>query len=135
MSITIKHGATAYTPTGGTDLVLTQNGYRQADTVTFRDLAEADELMQRSLDIRQVQPAKAPRAGEYAKLGRKYATWRVPFVAADGTSYVQTVRVETSFHHEYPKADRTAHIMDAAAIVSDPELSAFWQDSVLPIAV
>lgn len=74
-------------------------------------------------------PALPANANAFAKLGRNSLKYYVPFIAADGKLYTQSVRIETAFHAEY--TGKNTVIADIAALVSDADFTSFWQQSLL----
>lgn len=124
----VKTGAT-WAPTGGSDLTFTGDGRAVNDGISLVVTADTNLLTRRSLVARAIMPALPAKAGEYAKLGRNSVVYKIPFVAADGKLYTQSVRIEMAFHPEYT-AKNTA-IADTAAFVADADFTAFWQSSIL----
>lgn len=127
---TIKSGAT-WAPTGGTDLSFVPDGKSLNDAVNLVVLTDTNLLTRRSLTARAVLPAAAPRVGDYAKLGRNSIVYRLPFVALDGRTYTQTVKIETAFHAEYLPASKLAATVDGAAMLLDSDFANFWQSAIL----
>jgi hypothetical protein len=124
----VKTGAT-WAPTGGSDLTFTGDGRAVTDGLSLVVAADTNLLTRRSLTVRATLPALPSKAGEYAKLGRNSLVYKVPFIAADGKLYTQSVRVEMAFHPEY--AGKNTVIADTAAFVADADFTAFWQSSIL----
>lgn len=123
-----KTGAT-WSPTGGTDLTLALDGRPVQNGVSLVVTADNNLLTRRSIIAQATLPALAQSPAAYAKLGRNDFQYRVPFIAADGKLYVQTVRIATAFHAEFP--GRNTAIADIAAFVSDSDFTPFWQNSLL----
>lgn len=128
LNAVVKTGAT-WAPTGGSDLTFTSDGRAVNDGVSLVVTADTNLLTRRSLVARAILPALPSKAGEYAKLGRNSVVYKVPFIAADGKLYTQSVRIEMAFHPEY--TGKNTVIGDAAAFVADSDFTSFWQSSVL----
>lgn len=124
----VKTGAT-WAPTGGSDLTFTSDGRAINDGISLVVAADTNLLTRRSLVARAVLPALPAKAGEYAKLGRNSVVYKVPFIAADGKLYTQSVRIEMAFHPEY--SSKNTVIADAAAFIADADFTSFWQSSIL----
>lgn len=123
-----KTGAT-WAPTGGSDLTLALDGRSISNGVSTVVSADTNLVTRRSVVFQATLPALPVTVGAYAKLGRNTAKYTIPFIAADGKLYTQTVRVETAFHSEY--TGKNTAIADIAAFVSDSDFTSFWQQSLL----
>lgn len=126
----IKSGAT-WTPTGGVDLAFVPDGKSLSDAVNLVVLSDTNLLTRRSLTARALLPAAPTKVGDYAKLGRNSVTYRLPFIAADGKMYTQTVKLETAFHAEYTPALKQTATNDGAAMFVDADFANFWQAALL----
>lgn len=127
---TIKTGAT-WAPTGGTDLSFVPDGKALTDGVNLVVVADTNLLLRRSLTARATLPAAPTKVGNYAKLGRNSIVYKLPMVALDGKTYVQSVRIEVTFHAEYSLANKTIAIQDACALTADSDFQNFWLSSIL----
>jgi hypothetical protein len=123
----IKTGAT-WAPTGGTDVTFVPDGKTVQDGISLVVAADTNLLTRRSLTARAVLPALPAKTGDFAKLGRNSLVYKVPFVAADGKLYLQTVRIEMAFHAEY--TGKNTVINDATAFIADSDFANFWQSSL-----
>lgn len=123
-----KTGAT-WAPSGGTDLTLVADGRTMANGISTVVAADSNLLTRRSLVFSATMPALPANANAFAKLGRNSLKYYVPFIAADGKLYTQSVRIETAFHAEY--TGKNVCIADIAALVSDSDFTSFWQQSLL----
>lgn len=123
-----KTGAT-WAPTGGSDLTLVADGRTMANGISTVVAADSNLLTRRSLVWTASMPALPANANAFAKLGRNVLKMYIPFIAADGKLYTQSVRVETAFHAEY--SGKNTAIADIAALVSDSDFTSFWQQSLL----
>lgn len=124
----IKTGA-SWSATGGTDLTFALDGRSVKDGISLVVPADTNLITRRSLECRAIMPALAATASSFAKLGRNYLSYRVPFVAADGKLYLQHVQVQTSFHAEY--TGKNTVLNDATAFLADSDFANFWQSSIL----
>lgn len=123
-----KSGAT-WAPTGGLDVTLVPDGRSVKNGLSLVVSGDTNLLTRRSLQCVATLPALPANSGAYAKLGRNSIKYAIPFVAADGKLYSQTVRIEVAFHTEY--ASKNTAIADVAALVSDSDFLSFWQSSIL----
>jgi hypothetical protein len=123
-----KSGAT-WSPSGGTDVTLASDGRAIANGISTVVAADTNLLTRRGLVFQALLPAMPANSGAYARLVRNSCKYSIPFLAADGKLYNQTVRIETSFHAEY--TDKNTAIADIAALVSDSDFTAFWQSALL----
>jgi len=123
-----KTGA-SWAPTGGTDMTLAPDGRVVKNGLSLVVSADSNLLTRRGFVFTATLPAMPASPGAYAKLARNSVVHRIPFVAADGKLYIQSIRVEGAFHSEYT-GKNTAY-NDVAALVSDSDFSGFWQSSLL----
>lgn len=123
-----KTGA-SWAPTGGTDLTLATDGRQVTNGLSTIVTADTNLLTRRSIVFQATLPALPTSVGAYGKLGRNTAKYVIPFLAADGKLYTQTVRIEVAFHAEY--TGKNTAIADIAALVSDTDFVSFWQSSLL----
>jgi len=129
-SASIKSGAT-WAPTGGSDLVFAADGRAITDGVRVVVVSDSDLLLRRSLVAKSQLPGPAPKAGAPARLGRNQMTYFVPFKAADGLIYNQSIGIVMNLHAEYSLASRTALKADAAALLASASFADFWLNSIL----
>lgn len=123
-----KSGAT-WAPTGGSDVTLVPDGRVVKNGLSLIVSGDTNLLTRRGMQFTATLPALAASSASYAKLGRNSVKYSIPFIAADGKLYTQTVRVEMAFHSEY--ALKNTAIADVAALVSDSDFVSFWQSSIL----
>jgi len=131
MSLTnavFKTGA-SWAPTGGSDVTLVPDGRQVTNGLSLVVSGDVNLLTRRGIVVTTTLPALPATSGAYAKLGRNALKYSIPFIAADGKLYTQTVRIETAFHSEY--SSKNTAIADIAALVSDSDFTAFWQSSLL----
>lgn len=123
-----KSGAT-WAPTGGSDVTLVPDGRVVSNGLSLVVSGDTNLLTRRGFVFVSTLPALPAAVGAYAKLGRNSLKNTIPFIAADGKLYIQTVRVETAFHSEY--TGKNTAIADVAAFVADSDFAGFWQSSLL----
>lgn len=121
-------GAT-WAPTGGTATVLVQDGRETVNGLSLVVSGDTNLLTRRTMIARATLPGMPAAVGAYAKLSRNELVYTIPFVAADGKLYKQTIRIAASFHAEY--SGKNAAIGDIAAFVSDADFTDFWQKSLV----
>lgn len=127
-SAVIKTGAT-WAPTGGSDLTFGPDGRSVKDGISLVVPADTNLITRRSLECRAIMPGLAASSAAFAKLGRNFMSYRVPYVAADGKLYLQHVQIQTSFHADY--SDKNTILGDAIALLADSDFADFWQKSIL----
>lgn len=124
-SSTIKTGATAIAPTGGSDLVYTalKTGL---DTVTAAVVADTDFRTRRTAEF----TARAPKPQSSAPNGytqvRNNVVLKFPRLLANGAISVDTVRIEVSSDVETSAANRLDMRYLAAQILGDTDYDSFW---------
>lgn len=123
-----KSGAT-WAPTGGSDVTLVPDGRVIKNGLSLVVSGDTNLLTRRSVQAVATLPALPASSGAYAKLGRNSMKYSVPFVAADGKLYIQTVRIETAFHAEY--TGKATAIQDIAALSQDSDFTSFWTSALL----
>lgn len=126
----IKSGAT-WAPTGGTDLAFIPDGRSVPNGVSLVVSTDTNLITRRQLVCRATLPGMPGSANAYARLGRNTAVYRVPFIASDGKLYIQTTKLETAFHAEYPAEDKNATLSEMIAIAADSDFVDFWASSIL----
>jgi len=119
---TIKTGA-SYTPTGGSDVVLSADGRTTKNGISVVVASDA-VLTRRKAIFTATLPSIAVNTSSYAKPKRNEVVVYYPFIAADGKLYTNYLKIQRSFHSEDTR-DATA-LTDAIAIMTDSELSNFW---------
>lgn len=126
----IKTGAT-WAPTGGSDLTFVSDGRQISDGLSLVVAADTNLVLRRTLLARATLPTVPAKVGDYARLGRAALTYGIPFLAADGKLYKQTVKIEMAFHSEYASANKNVVIADSAAFIADADFLTFWQSLLL----
>lgn len=126
----IKSGAT-WTPSGGSDVTFTPDGRAVSNGLSLVAMADSSLLTRRSLTLKASLPALPAKVGDFGKLGRTSMVLAIPFIAADGKRYTQTVRIEAAFHAEYAQASKNVALNDIAALALDSDFANFWQSNVL----
>lgn len=121
-------GAT-WTPSGGVTTTLVQDGRDASNGISLVVSQDTNLLTRRSVLAKATLPGLPTSLGAYAKLARNEMVYSIPFIAADGKLYKQTIRISTSFHAEY--TGRNTAIGDVAALVSDADFADFWQKSLV----
>lgn len=127
-NLSIPSGA-SWAPTGGTALAFAPDGRKINDGLSLVVTADTNLATRRSLAMRSTLPALPANANSFAKLGRCYATYRVPFIASDGKLYIQVQKVETAFHPEF--TGKATVITDVGALLLDADVVQFWNNSLL----
>jgi len=128
--LTYKTGAT-WTPSGGSDLSFAPDGRVVDNGLSLVCSGDTNLLTRRTMQLKASLPGLPATNGAFAKLARNTLTLKVPFIAADGKLYQQTITVGTAFHAEYNATTRNGHINDIAALVTDADILPFWQSLLL----
>lgn len=123
-----KSGAT-WAPTGGTDVTLAPDGRAIINGLSLVVTADTSLLTRRSVIARATMPALAPSAGAFARMGKTSLVYTIPYLAADGKIYSQSVKIDASFHPEY--TGKAVVIGDIAALTADSDFASFWLSSLL----
>lgn len=123
-----KSGA-VWSATGGSDVTLASDGRSVVNGISTIVTGDTNLLTRRSVIFQASMPALPANVNAFGKLGRNTMKYSIPFIAADGKLYTQTVRIEAAFHPEYTL--KNTAIADIAAFVSDSDFTSFWQSSLL----
>lgn len=123
---TIKKGATAMTPTGGTDVTYTETGKTIPGGFEVQDAAIADFTVRPTAEVKTRVPSLG-KDGYYTK--RKIDVKLVqPVKRADGTVAFSVWRITNETPVEMLEADRSDHQFRAAQFISDTDFTALWKD-------
>lgn len=127
-NLSIPSGAT-WAPTGGSALAFAPDGRRVNDGLSLVVTADTNLATRRSLSMRSTLPALPASPTTFAKLGRCFAVYKVPFLASDGKLYIQAQKIETAFHPEFTLKANV--ISDLGALMLDADTTQFWINSLL----
>lgn len=130
LASTIKTGATALTPVGGSDLVFGIQS-SEGNKVTTVVTADTDSRTRR-LATFSFNPAR-PQAGtpnDYTQ-DRHEVLLKVPRLLANGKITVDTYRLVRGCDVETSAANRKDMRYIAAQILSDPDYDAFWDSGFM----
>lgn len=120
----VKSGATAMTPTGGSDLTLTPDGQSVANGIHIADATQADFRIRKNATLRNRVPVLQPN-GKYSK-DKKTITFTAPKILADGSTVFNLIRIEREIHPESTAAEALDLCMIGAQLVSDSDFASFW---------
>lgn len=124
----LKTGAT-WSPSGGTDVTFVPSGRSLQSGIELVASSDTSLILRRSLELKASLPSLPPASNAYAKLGRRSLVYRIPYVAADGKLYTQSVRLEAAFHADDTRQNTL--IADCAAFFADADFTSFWQSFLL----
>lgn len=124
----ILSGAT-WAPTGGTALNFTPDGRSKENGIGLVVTADTNLVTRRTLQAKSVLPSLPANNGAFARLGRNAMTYSIPFVAADGKLYNQTIKIEAAFHAEYTQ--KSTRRNEAISFLADSDFTDFWDNSLL----
>lgn len=125
----VKSGATAMTPTGGSDKTFTTDGVVIPNGIHIANAAQTDFRIREHLAIRNRVPTLNGN-GKWTR-DRKAVTITIPKLLADGTYVNNTMRIEREVHPEATVAEAKELCMLAAQVLSDSDFDAYWQSGSL----
>lgn len=120
----VKSGATALTPTGGSDKTFTSDGVSIPNGIHLANAGQTDFRIRENLAIRNRVPVLNGN-GSWSR-DRKAITFTVPKALADGTYVNNVIRIEREVHPESTAAEALELNMIAGQILSDSDFSNFW---------
>lgn len=128
-SAIVKTGATAMTPTGGSDVTFTPDGQTVANGLHLSNAAETDFRIRANMTIKNKVPTINGDGG-YSK-DRKSVTYVRPKLLADGSTTFNLIRIEREIHPESTAAEALDFSMVGAQILTDADFAAFWASGSL----
>lgn len=128
-SAVVKSGATAMTPTGGSDLTLTPTGLTVANGIQIANAAQTDFRIRQNCVLKVKQPT-INGLGVYSK-DKKSVTFVAPKILASGSTVFNLIRIEREVHPESTAAEMTELNMIGAQLLSDSDFTNFWQGGSL----
>lgn len=129
VNATLVTGGT-WSQSGGTGITLASDGrFSSADGVNLVVSEDTNVLTRRTVVARSKTPRAAANANAYATLGRNTVKVLIPFQAADGKVYNQTVTVEIATHAEF--SGRAALRGLVASLATDSDMTGFWEQFLL----
>lgn len=120
----VKSGATAMTPTGGSDLTLTPDGQTVANGIHIADASQADFRIRKNATLRNRVPT-LQSDGKYSK-DKKSVTFVAPKILASGEVVFNLIRVEREVHPESTAAEALDLVMIGAQLLTDSDFASFW---------
>lgn len=123
-SVVIKSGATAMTPTGGTDQTFTPDGQKVDNGIHTADAAQADFRIRDNITWKSKQPTLAAD-GTYSKSKRSVVLVK-PRLLASGKTTFPLIRIEVEAHPEVIAAVELDLRMEGAQILTNAGTSSFW---------
>lgn len=125
----VKSGATAMTPTGGTDKTFTTDGVTVPQGLHLANAAQTDFRIREHATVRNRVPVLLP-TGKWTR-DKKSVSITVPKVLSDGTYVNNVIRLEREVHPESTAAEATELNMLMAQALSDSDFAAFWSSGSL----
>lgn len=120
----VKSGASAMTPTGGTDKTFTTDGVTIPNGIHVANAGQADFRIREHIAIRNRVPVL--NGGGTWTRDRKAVTLTIPKLLSDGTYVNNVIRLEREVHPESTAAEALELNMLAAQILSDADFTAYW---------
>lgn len=124
-SCTFKKGATAITPTGGTDQSFTETGSNVQNGINVADATVADFRVRPSIIFKNRQPVQAAN-GTWTKAKRSVSL-TIPKVVSTGETVFNLVRIDLEAHPESTTAEVNELRFLAAQILGSAESLNFFQ--------
>jgi len=123
-SATVKAGASALTPTGGSDVTFTLDGVSVPNGIHTADAAQSDFRIRRNMTIKNKVPT-VQSDGTYSK-DKKTITFVAPKILASGKTVFNLIRIEREVHPESTAAEALDLCMIGGQLLSDTDFTAFW---------
>lgn len=120
----VKTGATAMTPTGGSDLTLTPTSQTVANGIQVANAAATDFRVRQNAVFKVKNPT-LNGAGVYSK-DKKSVVYVAPKILADGSVVFNLIRIEREVHPESTAAEALDLCMVGAQLLGDTDYTAFW---------
>lgn len=120
----IKDGATALTPTGGTDMIFTSGPQQTLGMLALQNAAQADFRVRENMQVRQIQP-KLLANGEYTR-DSKSIVYCEPKILASGKTVINFIRVERCVHPESTSVEAKSLNMSMGQLLTDTDTDGFW---------
>jgi hypothetical protein len=125
----VKSGATAMTPTGGSDKTFTSDGVVIPNGIHLANAGQTDFRIREHLAIRNRVPTLNGN-GTWTR-DRKAITFTAPKALADGTYVNNVVRIEREVHPESSAAEAKELCLIAAQLLTDVDFDQFWSSGSL----
>lgn len=122
---TVKDGASALTPTGGSDMSFTPDGQTVANGIHLANAAQTDFRVRENLTFKSKVPSLNAATGVYSK-GKQSLTYVEPKILADGSTVFNLIRIEVEVHPEATAAEALNLRMMGGQFISDADYNAFW---------
>jgi hypothetical protein len=123
-NMTLKTGASAVAPTGGTDMVYADDGVTIQNGLHLIVPATADYSLREQCTAK-FRPPVLQADGSYTK-DKKTMSLAFPFVLASGKTVYSVVRCEIEVHPEVPSADALDYKYLGAQAFSSDDTANFW---------
>lgn len=120
----IKDGASAMTPTGGSDMTFTSDGQTVSGGLHLANAAQADFRIRENMSVKQKVPTLSG-SGVYSK-DKKTVTYVEPKILASGVTVFNLIRIEREVHPESTAAEALNLNMMGAQILADSDFASFW---------
>lgn len=120
----VKTGASAMTPTGGSDETFTPDGVAVANGLHLADAAQTDFRIRKNMSVKN-KVSTLSATGEYSK-DKKSITFVAPKILANGKTVFNLIRIEREVHPESTAAESLDLNMIGAQLLTDADFTAFW---------
>lgn len=120
----VKSGATAMTPTGGSDKTFTADGMTVPNGIHLANAGQADFRVRDNVTIRNRPPSLGGN-GEWTR-DRKAVTYTSPKLLSNGSYVNNVIRLEREMHPESSAAEALELNMIAAQILTDLDFASYW---------
>lgn len=124
-TLVVKAGASAMTPTGGSDKTFTPDGVTVANGIHLANAAQTDFRIRENITIKNKIPTLNAATSRYSK-DRKSVTLVAPKILASGEIVFNLIRIEREVHPESTAIEALELCMLGAQLCSDSDLANFW---------
>lgn len=119
----VKSGVTAMTPTGGSNITLTEDGVQVTNGKHVSNAADTDFRTRRNLSVKNRTPSY--QNGVYSK-DKKTMLFTQPQILADGSTVYNLIRIEREVHPECTAANALDLNMIASQLLTASDFTTFW---------
>lgn len=123
---TVKSGASAMTPTGGSDVTFTPDGTVVPGGIHCANAAQTDFRIRENFTAKNRNPVLGID-GVYSK-DKKSMTYVKPKILASGKTVFNLIRIEKECHPESTAAESLDLCMVGSQLLTDTDFSSFWSN-------
>lgn len=120
----LKDGASAMTPTGGSDMTFQEDGVSVVNGKHVANAAQTDFRIRENLTVK-IRKATY-QGGVFTSKDKKTVSYVEPKILADGSIAYNVIRLEREVHPETTAAEALNLNMMGAQLLSDSDIASFW---------